>query len=54
MKKNLIRNGNGWALFMTKTMLELLDINPEEEQVEIEVIGKVLKVTKAQSCNDEK
>lgn len=47
MKKNLIRSGNGWALFMPKTLLELLDINPDDDQVEIEIEGKVLKLTKA-------
>ena len=46
MKKNLIRSGNGWAIFMPKTMLELLEINPEEDKVEMEIEGKVLKITK--------
>jgi len=48
MKKNLIKNGSGWALFMPKTIIELLDINPEEDQVEIDVENKVLKVKKAE------
>ena len=32
----------------TKTLLELLELNPEEDQVEIEVEGKILKISKAQ------
>ena len=48
MKKNLIKNGSGWAIFMPKTILELLDINPENDQIELVVENKVLKVTKAE------
>ena len=48
MRKNLIQNGSGWAIFMPKPILELLDINPEEDQVEIEVEGKTLKIKKAE------
>lgn len=47
MKKNLIRNGSGWAIFVPKPILELLDINPEEDQIELEVENKVLKVKRA-------
>ena len=52
MKKNLIRNGNGWALFMPKLILELLGIDPEENQVEMEIEGKVLKVKKAEKTEE--
>ncbi len=48
MKRKLSKSGNGWSLFMPKTIIELLDINPEEDQVEIEVEGKTLKVKRAQ------
>ncbi len=47
MRKNLIRNGTGWALFMPKTLIELIDLDPETDQVEIEVENKTIKVTKA-------
>lgn len=47
MKRNLSKSGSGWAIFMPKTILELLDINPEEDQIEMEVENKTLKVTKA-------
>ena len=49
MKKKLIASGSGWALFMSKTILELLNINPETDMVELEVENKVLKVKKADS-----
>ena len=29
MKKKLTRSGSGWALFMPKTLLELIEVNPE-------------------------
>ena len=45
MKKNLIRNGSGWAIFMPKPILELLGINPEEDQIEMKVENEVLKIT---------
>ena len=51
MKKKLIASGSGWALFMPKTILELLDINPETDHVEIEVENKILKVKKADKYN---
>jgi hypothetical protein len=48
MKKKLYRSGNAWALLIQKPILGLLDIDPEIDEVELEVEGKVLKVKKAQ------
>ena len=48
MKKYLTKSGNSWVMTFTKTLLELLELNPEEDQVEIEVEGKILKIFKAQ------
>ncbi len=48
MKKKFITIGNSWAMLFTKTMLEMLEVNPEEEQVEIEFDKKVLKMEKAE------
>ncbi len=48
MKKYLTKSGNSWVMTFTKTLLELLELNPEEDQVEIEVEGKILKISKAQ------
>ena len=48
MKKKLIKTGNAWSLLMQKAILELLDINPEEDEVELEIENKILKVKKAE------
>ena len=53
MKKNLIRNGSGWAIFVPKPILELHDINPEQNQIEMEVEGKVMKIKKAEKGQEE-
>ena len=46
MKKKFIKIGNSWAMLFTKTMLQMLDVNPEKEQVEIEFDKKVLTMQK--------
>lgn len=46
MKKKFTKIGNCWAMLFTKTMLQMLDVNPETEQVEIEFDKKVLKIEK--------
>ncbi len=48
MKKKLIKSGNAWVLLIQKAILELIDINPEIDEVELEVENKTLKVKKAQ------
>ena len=48
MKKKMYRSGNAWALLIQKAILELLDINPEEDEVELSVENKVLMVKKAE------
>ena len=52
MKKKFTRVGNSWALMFTKTMLQMLDINPETEQVEIEFEKKVLTLVKERLDED--
>lgn len=47
MKKNLTKVGNSWALLFTKTIIELLDIDPENDKIEMEVENKVLKIKKS-------
>lgn len=47
MKKKFTKIGNSWAMLFTKTMLEMLEVNPENEQVEIEFDKKILKMEKA-------
>ena len=46
MKKKLFQSGNAWVLLIQKPILELLDINPEKDEVELEIENKVLKVKK--------
>ena len=48
MKRKLSRSGNGWSIFLPKVIIELLDINPEIDQIEMEVENKILKVKKAE------
>jgi len=47
MKKKLFKSGNAWVLLLQKAILELIDINPETDKVELEVENKVLKVKRA-------
>ena len=49
MKRKFTKIGNSWAILFTKTMLEMLDINPENEQVEIEFDKKILIMQKDKS-----
>ncbi|MBR6297686.1 MAG: hypothetical protein IKR34_00415 [Candidatus Gastranaerophilales bacterium] len=46
MKKKFTKIGNSWAILFTKTMLELLEVNPEKEQVEIEFDKNVITIKK--------
>lgn len=46
MEKKLIPVGNGWALYMNATILQLLDIDPETDMVNYQVENDVLKITK--------
>lgn len=48
MRKKLYQRGNAWVLLIQKAILQLLDINPEVDEVELEVENKVLKVKKAE------
>ena len=46
MERKLFRSGNGWALFINTTILNLLKINPETDKVEYQIENDVLKITK--------
>ncbi len=46
MKKKLIKSGNAWVLLLQKAIIELLDIDPENDEVELEIENKTLKVKK--------
>ena len=43
MKKKLSRSGSGWALFMPKTLLELIDVDPEKDMLEVKVDRNYVK-----------
>ena len=47
MERKLFRSGNGWALFMPQTILQLLKVNPETDKVECIMDNDVLKIKKA-------
>lgn len=47
MKKKLYKSGNAWALIIPKTILQLLDITPENDEIELEVENKTIKIKKA-------
>ena len=49
-----MRSGNGWAIFIPKTILKLIDIIPEKDKIELEVENKVLKVKKPQILKNKK
>jgi len=44
MKKKLFKSGNGWAVFIAKPILELLNINPEQDLIELQVEKQELKI----------
>ena len=46
MKKKFTKIGNSWAMLFTKTMLEMMDIDPENNQAEIEINNKVMTIKK--------
>ena len=48
MKMKLFKSGNAWVLLLQKPVLELLNIDPEKDEVELEVENKILKVKKAE------
>ncbi|MBR6162579.1 hypothetical protein IKQ26_01635 [bacterium] len=48
MKKKLYHSGNAWALLIPKAVLELMELNPETDEVKLELEGKLLKVKKAE------
>lgn len=51
MKKKLYKSGNAWALLIQKAILQLIDLDPENDEVELEVENKVLKIKKAAKDN---
>lgn len=46
MKKKFTKIGNSWAMLFTKTMIEMLEINPEIDKAEIEFDKKSIIIKK--------
>jgi len=46
MKRKLFKTGNGWALFIPKVLIELLKIDPENDNLEIQIENEILKIKK--------
>ncbi|MBR3605367.1 MAG: hypothetical protein IKL52_05000 [Candidatus Gastranaerophilales bacterium] len=49
MKKKMYKSGNAWAVIIQKPILELLNINPEQDEIELTVENKTLKIEKAKN-----
>ena len=47
MDRKLMRNGNGWALCLNATILDLLKINPRTDMVEYTIERDKLIITKS-------
>lgn len=45
--RKLIRNGNGWAMTLNSTILELLDVDPKINKVRYTLENNTLKITKS-------
>ena len=45
--RKLIRNGNGWALFINSTILGLLDIEPETDLINYSISENKLIIQKS-------
>lgn len=48
MDRKLMRNGNGWALCLNATILDLLKVNPKTDMVEYTVERDKLIITKSE------
>lgn len=52
MKKFLVKSGNSWVFTFTRTILDMLELDPANEQVEVEFEGKSIKISKANTESD--
>lgn len=53
MRRSLSRSGNGWSIFLPKVIIELLEIDPKTDKIEMEVENKVLKIRKSKDEKSE-
>lgn len=52
--KKLSHSGSDWALFMPKTLLKLIDVNPGKDMLKIQVENNTIKITKTENNNEDK
>lgn len=48
MKRKFSKLGNGWSIFLPKVVIELLELNPEIDQIEMNIENKVLTIKKSE------
>lgn len=53
MDRKLMRNGNGWALCLNATILDLLKVNPKVDMVEYIMERDKLIITKSSKKRDD-
>lgn len=46
--KKLVKRGSGYGLNFPISLLKLLDINPEKDQIEFDINGQILTIKKAE------
>jgi len=47
MDRNLMHSGTGWSAFINKTILQLIDVNPEVDMVRYRVENNELIISKS-------
>ncbi len=53
MDRKLMRNGNGWALCLNATILDLLKVNPKTDMVEYTIERDKLIITRSDRKRDD-
>jgi len=53
MDRKLMRNGNGWALCLNSTILDLLKVDPKTDMVEYVIDHEKLIITKSNKKRDD-
>ena len=53
MDRKLMRNGNGWALCLNATILDLLKVDPKTDMVEYTIEREKLIITKSSKKRDD-
>ena len=54
MKRKLSRSGNGWSVFLPKVIIELLELEPEKDEIDLSVVNKILIIKKFQDKKQDK